>query len=80
MIFAFEYLDLVAKSGKADITPDLIAQATQATASALLPLMGISPAKMQSLMAVAKQHGNAQATVPAPTPASGIIGGAQGGQ
>ena len=80
IIFAFEYLDLVAKAGKTQITPDLIAQTTQAVAQAVLPLMGVTPQKMQSLLAVAKQHGNAQSAMTPSAPSGGIIGNAQAGQ
>lgn len=84
MVFAFEYLDLVAKAGKAEITPELIASATQAVADAVLPLMGITKDKLAQLIAQSKQ-GGAQApaagapTAPVPAPSAGIIGKAQAG-
>jgi hypothetical protein len=83
MIFAFEYLDLVAKAGKAQITPDLLAQTTQAVSSAVLPLMGVTPDKLQQMVAMAKQKqaGGAAQAAPAVPPtaqpaSSGIINGA----
>ena len=80
IIFGFEWLDLLAKAGKAQITPDLIAQTTQAVADAVLPLMGITKDKLAQLMAKA-QAGGAQTGVDPQTPAppAGIIAGAQGG-
>jgi hypothetical protein len=80
MIFAFEYLDLVAKAGKAQITPDVIAQATQAVADSVLPMMGITKDKLAALIAQSQQGGAQPATgaptAPAPT---GIINKAQAG-
>lgn len=38
-IFAFEYLDFMAKAGKVTITPDIIANSTHAVIAAVLPLM-----------------------------------------
>lgn len=84
MVFAFEYLDLLAKAGKAQIAPDLIAQTTKATGEAALRLMGIGQDKIAALQA---QQGGAQPTegagqpaAPAqPAPPAGIIAAAQGG-
>jgi hypothetical protein len=87
MILAFEYLDLVAKAGKADITPDLIARATQSVADAVLPVLGITKDKLAKIMAAQEGQGAApepgQPGTPAPAgPAQaapqGIIGAAQG--
>lgn len=83
MIFAFEYLDLVAKAGKAEITPEIIANATQAVADAVLPLMGITKDKLAQLIAKSQQGGAQPPVAPvppaAPVPAAGIIGKAQAG-
>lgn len=68
MVFAFEYLDLLAKAGKAQITPDLIAQVTQATGAAALKLMGIGQEQIEQLQAQQ-----------APAKPTGIIASAQGG-
>lgn len=70
MIFAFEYLDLVAKAGKAKITPQLLEQATMATSHAVLPMFGVTPDKLKQMLA---QHANA---APQAAP-QGIIGSAQ---
>jgi hypothetical protein len=88
MVFGFEWLDLLAKAGKANVTPDMIAQTTQAIADAVLPLMGITKDKLAALVAKAQQ-GNAGSAPPAAAPAgvpapaaappAGIIGAAQGG-
>jgi hypothetical protein len=70
MVFAFEYLDLLAKAGKAQISPDLIAQATQATGESALKLMGIGKDQIAQLSAQAQQRSAKPA---------GIIAAAQGG-
>lgn len=82
MIFAFEYLDLVAKAGKVQITPDLIAQATQAVADAVLPLLGVTKDKLAGMIAQSQRGGTpGQSSAPAaPTPSAGIIGNAQAAQ
>lgn len=81
MVFAFEYLDLVIKAGKAQATPDLIAQATKATAAACLKLMGIGPQQMAALQAAHGQPPQAPQAAPPAAPAApqGIIAQAQGG-
>jgi hypothetical protein len=81
MVFGFEWLDLVAKAGKADITPDLIAQTTQAIADSVLPMMGITKDKLAQLVAQSQSGGAQQpAGAPsAPQPSAGIIGTAQAG-
>ena len=68
MIFAFEFLDLLAQAGKAQITPDLIDKTTQAVGDAVLPMFGVTPDKLQQMIAQAQ-----------PKKPSGIIAGAQGG-
>ena len=72
-VFAFEYLDLMAKAGKVTITPDIIANSTQAVIAAVLPLMGVTPAKLQAMIAQAKQQSST------PNPSSGILSAAQQG-
>ena len=77
MILAFEYLDLVAKAGKAQITPQMIAQTTTAVGDTVLPLFGVTKDKLAQMVAQAKsQGGTAQPAAPAP---AGIIGSAQAG-
>ncbi len=81
MIFAFEYLDLVSKAGKAQITPDLIARATQEAADAALPLIGVTKDKLAQMIAQSQKGGapSGQGQAPTPAPAPGIIGAAQQG-
>lgn len=54
MVFAFEYLDVVAKAGKAQITPQLIADTTQAVGDALMQAMGVSKDKLAQMVQQAK--------------------------
>lgn len=68
MIFAFEFLDLLAQSGKAEITPDLIDKTTQSVGDAVLPLFGVTPDKLQKMIAESQNKKQ-----------SGIIAGAQQG-
>lgn len=75
-IFALEFLDLLAKVGKVQITPDLIAQTTQNVADAVLPLIkgpgfeqGVTQDKLAQALAMAKQKQQGS---------SGIINQAQG--
>lgn len=85
MIFAIEYLDLLAKAGKAQITPDLIAQTAQAVSAAVLPMLHATPDKIQKLTAMVqqKQAGTlpaaGQPAPAAPTPPAGLVGQAQAG-
>lgn len=73
-ILAFEYLDLLAKAGKVQITPDIIDKTAIAVSDALLPAMGITPEKMQQALAQAKQGGGPAGAVPP----HGIIAGQRG--
>jgi len=72
MIFAFEYLDLAEKSGKVQVTPELISKATQAVSDAVLPMFGMTQDKIQSLMQQ-RQQGQQ------PQQPKGIISGAMQG-
>lgn len=79
MILAMEYLDLVSKAGKAEITPDLIANATEAVGDSAMRLMGISKDQIASLVAKSQGGAQGQQAAPAqPAPPQGIIGAAQG--
>lgn len=64
MIFAFEFLDLVAKAGKVQITPQLIAHTVQAVTAAMFKMGGITPERMHQMIASKQQQ---------PQPQSGII-------
>lgn len=79
MIFAFEWLDLVSKAGKVQITPDLIAQTTQEAGNAVLPMFGVTPDKLNQMRAAAQQGGTQPPSqAPAAAPAGGIISSAMG--
>jgi hypothetical protein len=70
LVLGYEWLDLLAHAGKAQITQQLIEQATQAIAQSVLNLMGLTPDKIAQLKAQAQGAQPAQA---------GIIAQAQGG-
>ena len=73
MIFAFEYLDLVEKTGKAQITPDLVGKATMITSQSVLQGMyGITKDHLEQIM---RQHQAGQpVTLPGAPPAKvGIL-------
>lgn len=80
LVLAYEWLDLLAKAGKAQITPDLIAQATQAVSQQVLALMGLTPDKIAALKAQAGQAGAGAPPAAAPAAPPGILAAAQGGQ
>lgn len=73
MMFAFEYMDLVAKAGKVPITSNTVAQVTQATGQAMMTALGVTPQKLQQ-MAAQHQPGAQQGAPSQPQPA-GLIGG-----
>jgi hypothetical protein len=70
MIFAFEYLDLVAKAGKAQITPGIIGRATTAVGDGILPLMGVSKEKLAQMVKASSQGAAPTAGAAAPTGAA----------
>lgn len=84
MIFAYEWLDLLSKAGKIEVTPDLIADTTQAVGDSILPLFqlpggqgSLDKQKLAALIQQAKtQQGGAQvggeeaAAPAAPAPAA----------
>lgn len=76
MIISMEYLDLLAKAGKVQITPDVIAKSVQSVVQATLPLLGLTPQKMAQLQQMSAQKSGGAAPAPA---APGILGSAQGG-
>lgn len=69
--FAFEYLDLAAKAGKVQITPDVIAQVTQLATQNYLKATGAN--------VPGAQPQGAAAPAPVQPPAGGIVGGAMQG-
>ncbi len=81
MIFAFEYLDLLAQAGKAQITPDLISKTTAATADAILPVLGIKKDILNNMIN-ASQKSQGKPTIPdqaPPATSGGILANAQQG-
>lgn len=79
MLFAFEWLDLVSKAGKVQITPDLIARTTRDVGSAVLPMFGVTPDKLTQLQGLAEMQGSTRPAVPSTmptTPQAGIIANA----
>ncbi len=70
MIFAFEYLDLLAQAGKAEITPDLLAKTTMSTANSALEALGIKKDILSNMINASQK--------PQPAAPQGILAGAQG--
>ena len=70
-LLMLEGLDFLEKAGKIEVTPDLLDEATKDFGSSFLQLFGVTPEKMQSMIA-AKQGGQPQP----PTPPAGILAGA----
>lgn len=70
-LLMLEGLDFLEKAGKIKVTPDLLDEATKDFGSSFLQLFGVTPEKMQSMIA-AKQGGQPQP----PTPPAGILAGA----
>lgn len=87
-ILLFEGLDFLEQAGKVQVTPDVLAQATQALGSNMLQLLGVGPDKIQMLMtkansAQAAAQGNAEqpqggAMQATTAPPGGIVASAQG--
>jgi hypothetical protein len=86
-----EFLDLMEKSGKGPITPELVGQATQDTSAAVMQLFGIDQNKMHQVVGAGMQAHHAlngdpngappqTQAQPAVQPSSGIIGSAMGAQ
>jgi hypothetical protein len=55
IMFAMEYLDLVAKVGKVQITPQLIAHTVQHVGSGIMKMLKITPQKMHEAIGAGKQ-------------------------
>ena len=78
MFFMSEALDFLAKSGQIKLTPDFIAQTAKETGSSVLQLFGVTPDKLQALVA---KHGGQPQLPPQATPQAqpaGIIGAQRG--
>jgi hypothetical protein len=84
MLLMLEVMDFLEQGGKLQVTNDTLAETTQATASAMLQLLGITPEKLEEYTRQAQ--GGAGQGAPeeamaggAQQPASGLIGNAMGG-
>jgi hypothetical protein len=90
-----EFLDLMEKSGKGQITPELVGQATQDTSQAVMQLFGIDQNKLHQVVGAGMQAHHAlngdpnaapapaqaqAAAQPQAQPSGGIIGSAMGAQ
>lgn len=78
IILLCEGLQFLEDAGSVQVTPDLLAQATQATCSAVLQLLGVSPDKLQAMMAQSGQGAGAATQPAAAAPPPGLVAGAQG--
>jgi hypothetical protein len=91
MLLLFEGLQFLEEAGRVQVTPDFLAQCTQATASALLQVLGVKPEQVQSAIDQARtKAGGAQpaqpvqpaaqpaAAMPAAPAPSGVIAAAKG--
>lgn len=83
VILMCEILDFTSQIGKVQITPQLVAQATQATGAAVLQALKVSQQQMHEVlghgMHQANMQGQAQQPPAAPSAGAGIIGSAMQG-
>lgn len=70
-VFMCEGLDFLEKAGKVKVTPDLLAETTQDMTASVLQLFGVTPEKMQQM--IAEKQGGAPASPVAPAPPTGIL-------
>lgn len=89
-ILLLEALQFIEDSGKAKVTPEMLAECTKAMGSAVLQMFGVTPDRLQAMFAgQGGQGAPAQAAPPpagqpapaqpAPAQPGGIVAGAQGG-
>ena len=77
MMLMLEVLDFLEQAGKIQVTNEMVAETTQATASAMLQLLGITPEKLQEYV---QQSGQQMAPEMSGQPQQGgLIGAAMGG-
>lgn len=70
IVLLCECLDAMEKAGKAQVTPDLVAEAVKEFGSALLQMLGVTPQKLDQIMAGApKQEQPSQQDAAAQQPA-----------
>lgn len=67
MLLMIEALGFLEEAGTVQITPEFVAQCSEATGSAFLQMLGVTPEKIQQLAAQRGQQ-----------PPAGIVGGAMG--
>jgi hypothetical protein len=74
-ILLLEALQFIEDAGKAQVTPEMLAECTKAMGSAVLQMFGVTPDKLQTMFAQ-----QPAAAAPPDSPATpGIVAGAQGG-
>lgn len=73
VVLVCEALDVLEKLGKAEVTPELVAEAMKEYSAAYLQMLGITREKLEGMMGAAKQQDApaAQAEQPAPSPQPG---------
>lgn len=76
MLLMLEVLDFLEQGGKIQVTNDMLAETTQATASAMLQLLGVTPEKLEEYV---QQAGAQPGPEPSTEPPQGLVGGAMGG-
>lgn len=64
IVLLCEALDFMEKAGKVEVTPELVAEATQEFSSALLQMLGVTKDKLAQMMAGAKPQEQQQAPQP----------------
>lgn len=89
MVLMCDGLQFLEDAGAVKVTPELLAQCTQATGSAILQLLGVKPEQVQQAISQAQAtHGQGAGATPAgpgampppPPPPGGVIGSAMGAQ
>jgi hypothetical protein len=78
-LLLLEALQFIEDAGKAQVTPDMLAECTKAMGSAVLQMFGVTPDKLQAMFAQGTGQADEGAELPAAPQAAGIVSGAQGG-
>jgi hypothetical protein len=76
MLLMIEALGFLEDAGAVQVSNDFLAECTQATGSAFLQMLGVTPEKLQGMMAQQQGGGAPPPAAPAPT---GIVASAKGG-
>lgn len=74
MLLLVEGLQFLEDAGAQKVTPEFLAECTQATGSAVLQMLGVSPEQIQGYVQKAQAQ-PPQPPQPAPAPAGGIVKG-----